>query len=78
MKFSFKNFQFDYEQQILTQDGIVVILNEKPAQLLTLFLLNADKVHNKTEILDFVWPGRVVTDQVVFQNISYLRSLLWK
>ena len=35
MKFSFKNFQFDYEQQILTQDRIVVTLNEKPAQLLT-------------------------------------------
>ena len=75
MKFSFKHFQFDCEQQILTQDGTVLTLNEKPAQLLTLFLHDSDRVHKKSEILDFVWPNRVVTDQVVFQNISYLRSL---
>ena len=75
MIFSFKSFQFDCEQQILTQDGNVITLNEKPAQLLTLFLLDTAKIHKKSEILDFVWPDRVVTDQVVFQNISYLRSL---
>jgi len=75
MKYSFKSFQFDCEQQILTQDGNILTLNEKPAQLLTLFLLDAGKIHKKSEILDSVWPDRVVTDQVVFQNISYLRSL---
>lgn len=76
MKLSFKHFQFDCEQQILTQDGDIIALNEKPAQLLTLFLLNADKIHNKADILQNVWSDRVVTDQVVFQNISYLRALL--
>jgi DNA-binding winged helix-turn-helix (wHTH) protein len=75
MIFSFRNFEFDCDLQILTQDGEVITLNEKPARLLTLFLLNADKIHNKSEILEIVWPGRVVTDQVVFQNISYLRML---
>jgi DNA-binding winged helix-turn-helix (wHTH) protein len=75
MKLRFKNFQFDCEQQILTQDGNVLTLNEKPAQLLTLFLRDSDKIHSKENILAFVWPDRVVTDQVVFQNISYLRSL---
>jgi len=75
MKFSFKHFQFDCESQTLTQDGSILTLNEKSAQLLTLFLLNVDKIHNKIDILEYVWPDRVVTDQVVFQNISYLRSL---
>jgi DNA-binding winged helix-turn-helix (wHTH) protein len=75
MKFRFKNFQFDCEQQLLTQDKSVLTLNEKPAQLLTLFLQDVDKIHKKSEILDYVWQDRVVTDQVVFQNISYLRSL---
>ena len=75
MKFSFKHFEFDCEQQILTQQGRVFSLNEKPAQLLSLFLLEADKIHSKDTILEKVWSGRVVTDQVVFQNISHLRAL---
>ena len=75
MKFNFKSFQFDCEKQILTQNGNVITLNEKPAHLLTLFLFDVKKIHTKAEILDFVWPDRVVTDQVVFQNINYLRSL---
>ncbi|WP_085300556.1 winged helix-turn-helix domain-containing protein [Cognaticolwellia mytili] len=75
MIFSFKKFQFDSEQQILTKDGSTRSFNEKPARLLTLFLSEPNKIHNKAEILEYVWPDRVVTEQVVFQNISYLRVL---
>ena len=75
MKYSFNNFQFDSEQQILTRDGKVITLNEKPAKLLTLLLLEPHKVHNKNVILEYVWPDRVISEQVVFQNISYLRAL---
>jgi len=75
MKFNFKNFRFDCDLQILTKDGNTFSLNEKPAQLLTLFLCEANKIHSKADILESVWPDRVVTDQVVFQNISYLRAV---
>jgi len=75
MKFSFNDFQFDCEQLILTRQGGVISLNEKPAQLLALFLCNADTIHNKSDILEKIWPDRVVTEQVVFQNISHLRAL---
>jgi len=75
MIFSFKHFQFDCEQQILRKNGNTCTFNEKPAQLLTLFLREPDKIHNKADILEYVWPDRVVTEQVVFQNISYLRAL---
>ena len=67
MKFRFKQFEFDCEQLILKQDGKIFELNEKPAQLLLLFLTQADKIHSKHDILDRVWSGRVVSDQVVFQ-----------
>jgi len=70
MKFSFNNFEFDCEQQILTRDGKVFPLNEKPARLLTLLILDVNTIHNKTDILEYVWVGRIITDQVVFQNIS--------
>ena len=75
MKFRFKQFEFDCEQLILKQDGKIFELNEKPAQLLLLFLTQADKIRSKHDILDRVWSGRVVSDQVVFQNISHLRAL---
>jgi len=75
MLFSFSNFQFDIDKKLLTQDGEVVQLNEKPAQLLCVFLLDPETLHQKADLLDKVWPERVVTDQVVFQNINSLRKL---
>ena len=75
MKVKFKDFEFDSTELILRLNGKIYSLNEKPAQLLALFVNQPDKIHTKNEILDAVWPNRVVTDQVVFQNISLLRAL---
>jgi len=75
MKFSFNQFQFDCEQQLLFKDGVVVPLHDKASQLLTLLLKDSDKVHSKADILEAVWPDTYVSDQVVFQNISHLRAL---
>ncbi len=74
-KFSFNHFQFDCKQQILTKNGKTFPLNEKPARLLSLLLRDVETVHSKSDILEYVWPNRVITEQVVFQNISYLRTL---
>lgn len=74
MIFSFNGFQFDCEQMLLTRDEQVIPLSEKPAQLLRFFLKEPNKIHTKSSLLEIVWPGRVVTEQVVFQNISYLRA----
>jgi len=75
MKFSFSDFQFDCEKLILTRQDRVISLNEKPAQLLAMFLCDTDAIHNKADILEKIWPDRIVTEQVVFQNISHLRAL---
>ena len=75
MIFSFDNFRFDSERLILTKDGTILTLNEKPAQLLRLLLNNPDKILDKSEILEHVWSGKFTSEQVVFQNISYLRVL---
>ena len=74
MRIKFGDFQFDCENNILTQHRQIIHLNEKPACILKLFLQDPNKIHSKTEILDHVWPDRVVTEQVIFQNISYLRA----
>ncbi len=74
MIITFGNFQFNCENNILTKNGQIVHLNEKPACILGMFLQEPDKIHSKTDIFDNVWPNRVVTEQVIFQNISYLRA----
>ncbi|MEW6992521.1 transcriptional regulator [Colwelliaceae bacterium 6441] len=74
MIFSFNGFQFNCEQMLLTRDEQVIPLSDKPAQLLRIFLNEPNKIHTKSSLLEIVWPDRVVTEQVVFQNISYLRA----
>ncbi|CAH9053843.1 hypothetical protein PSECIP111951_02394 [Pseudoalteromonas holothuriae] len=75
MKFSFSHFEFDCDALVLTNKGKVFSLNEKPAKLLALLIMGADRIHSKDEILEVVWPGRTVTNQVVFQSIGHLRAL---
>ena len=75
MKYSFQQFEFDCNKRILTKNGEELPLHEKASQLLALFLMEADKIHSKSEILEHIWSGKVVTDQVIFQNISHLRAL---
>lgn len=74
MIFNFGDFQFNSKTNILTKYGQVIHLNEKPACMLSLFLQEPDKIHSKSDILDYVWPNRILTEQVIFQNISYLRA----
>ncbi|MBQ4836244.1 winged helix-turn-helix domain-containing protein [Pseudoalteromonas luteoviolacea] len=75
MKLAFDDFQFDIQALTLSKDGRKISLKEKPAQILALLITQPDKIHSKVEILEEVWPGRTVTEQVVFQNIGHLRAL---
>jgi DNA-binding winged helix-turn-helix (wHTH) protein len=72
---SFGTFSFDPEQQLLSKDGVHVALTSKQAALLKLLTGDPGTVHSKDAILDAVWGGRAVSEQVVFQNISALRAL---
>lgn len=73
---SFGNFRFDARQQVLYRLESPVALTQKQTQLLALFLSEPDTVFSKEDILDHVWGGRAVSEQVVFQNISKLRTLI--
>lgn len=76
MMISFGGFRFDPKQQVLYQHGDPVALTQKQAKLLALFLNEPDTVFSKEDILDQVWDGRAVSEQVVFQNISKLRTII--
>ncbi|MBQ4812241.1 winged helix-turn-helix domain-containing protein [Pseudoalteromonas luteoviolacea] len=75
MRLAFQDFQFDCQELTLSKDGRKISLKEKPAQILALLVTQPEKIHSKSEILEVVWPGRTVTEQVVFQNIGHLRAL---
>ncbi len=75
MLYSFKNFEFDSESLVLTQNGQSLAIRHNEAKLLALLIKQADKVLSKDDILSQVWQGKVVSEQAVFQNISHLRSL---
>ena len=75
MKYCFQDFQFDASQLLLRRDGQICAVNEKAVALLALLVDKRECIVSKQEILDAVWTDRVVTDQVVFQNISTLRAL---
>ncbi len=75
MQYQINDYLFNDETLMLFKDGDVLRFRANEAKLLVFFLKNSDKVVSKEVILDEVWAGKVVSEQVVFQNISHLRSL---
>ncbi len=75
MQYIFENYQFDANQQILYKNGQIIALKRNEAKLLSLFLSRPRDILSKDTILSEVWGMRVVSEQVVFQNISQLRTI---
>ena len=71
----FTDFQFDPSQNILYKNNEIITLTANQAKLLALFLADPKQILSKEDILQHVWCDRVVSEQVVFQNISQLRAI---
>ncbi len=72
----FKDFHFSNEKHLLFKAGEVVSLKTNQLHLLEFFLNDTESVHSKDDILSAVWGNQDVSEQVVFQTISQLRSVL--
>ncbi|MDP2562697.1 winged helix-turn-helix domain-containing protein [Psychrobium sp. 1_MG-2023] len=75
MQYIYENYCFDQESLTLYHNNQPKALKSNEAKLLALFLENQDKILSKEHILSQVWGEQVVSEQVVFQNISQLRQL---
>jgi DNA-binding winged helix-turn-helix (wHTH) protein/tetratricopeptide (TPR) repeat protein len=75
MQYFFENYQFDSIQRILFKNGQIIALKRNETKLLNLFLSRPSDILSKNTILSEVWGSRVVSEQVVFQNISQLRTI---
>jgi serine/threonine protein kinase len=60
----------------LERDGVRVDLERRPTELLRLMLLHAGEVVTKDEMLDALWPDRVVTENSLTKCVARLRQAL--
>jgi DNA-binding winged helix-turn-helix (wHTH) protein len=72
----FGAFEFDERKGILLRKGEARNLRPQSAQLLKLLLENSDRTVTKEEIIEQVWNGEYISDQVLFQCMNDLRKAL--
>ncbi|HEY2395558.1 MAG TPA: tetratricopeptide repeat protein [Rudaea sp.] len=73
---TFGRAELDDHRHELRIDGHAVALEAKPYALLRLLLQRAGETLSKDELIDAVWPGRVVTEGVLAKCVTKLRSAL--
>jgi eukaryotic-like serine/threonine-protein kinase len=60
----------------LTVAGEVMAIERKPLELLLFLLNHAGEVVTKDEILEAVWPGRILSESVLTKAVAKLREAL--
>ena len=72
----FDSFQLDPGRRELRRDGKPVPVQAKLFDTLVLLAENRERIVEKQEILDTVWPEVHVEESTLFQTVSSLRKLL--
>lgn len=76
LRWSFGDITLDERSLQLVVDGVPIDLEPKPLQLLMYLLRRCGEVVTREEILDALWPGRIVTDGVITNCVAKLRTAL--
>jgi DNA-binding winged helix-turn-helix (wHTH) protein len=76
--YAFGQFRLDPQQRLLFAEGVATPLDIAPRVLETLLYLveHAGELLSKDQLLAAIWPGTVVEENSLNQNISQLRRLL--
>lgn len=74
--YTFDHYQVDPSRASLVKDGAEYYLRPKVLKVLYYLLEHRDRVVGKQELLDAIWPGTMVTDDVLTQCVSDLRKAL--
>ena len=72
-RWAFGNVEFDESRWELTVAGVAVELERKPLGVLAYLLRHAGEVVTKDELLEGVWPNRVVVEAALTNAIGKLR-----
>jgi DNA-binding winged helix-turn-helix (wHTH) protein len=76
MKYKFENCTLDVERRELRYDGIIQSVEPQVFDLLHFLIKNADRVVSREDILQAVWRGRIVSDEVLGTRINAARKAI--
>lgn len=76
MHYLFDTYELDTQRFELRLCAEVIRLQPKPLDLLIFLIENRSRVVLKSELLDHLWPGTVVTENALAQAISAVRAAL--
>ena len=74
--YEFGSFRIDTVRRLLLRNGEIVQLSPKAFSTLLALVENNDRVLEKDELLQMVWPDTVVEERNLTVNISTLRKIL--
>ncbi|MDM4772252.1 winged helix-turn-helix domain-containing protein [Solimonas sp. SE-A11] len=75
-RWRFAGVDFDTHSGELRVKGELVTLERKPREMLRVFLKRPGELLTKSDLLDAVWSGRIVTDGALTNCIAKLRSAI--
>ena len=76
MVYSFGEFHIDRAKRVLLRRGEPVVVSPKCLELLVFLVDNRNRLVEKEEVLQGVWPDSFVDEQNVKQNVYVLRRIL--
>ena len=75
-RFHFSAFCLDPDASELTRDGSIITLTPTLFEALLYLVQRPDQIVTRSELLDAIWPDRIVEDANVSQTIFMLRKAL--
>jgi len=74
--YRFESFCLDATAKVLLKDGQTVAITRKAVETLLVLVENSGQVVAKEELLNTIWPNRVVDEANLTQNIATVRRAL--
>ncbi len=74
--YRFGNVQLDVDRREISVDGQLVELQPKAFDLLHYLIRHRDRVVDREELMDALWPGIVVTDDSLTQALRRVRRVI--
>src|SRR5262245_39818971 len=74
--FEFGPYRLDTGRRLLLRDGEVVPLTPKAFELLSVLVENSERVVEKSELMERVWPDSFVEESNLTQSVFMLRKAL--
>lgn len=75
-RWRFAGLELDEGRRELSRDGTIIHVEPKPLNLLMLMLRHPGELIPKSDLMEALWTGRIVTDSVLTNCVRKLRTAL--